>query len=938
MARYLVLLVLAVAISAPVSAQSIGAILSGLVTDESGARLQGVVITITNASNGRSQTLVSGDEGEYRVVALQPAPYHIAAERDGFAPFAREVTLTVGADARLDIRLSVSGVRENVVVAPSPLSIEVARHEPSSVVTEDQIRALPEIGRNFLVLAQLLPGSAPLNASVTRFATTKFGGVADQRSSFTTLIDGGDVDDAQWGSPTINLSQESVQEFKVFRNQFDAQYGQALNAVVSVVTRSGSNQLRGSGFYFGRDAALNARNAFAPTKPPFDEQRFGATVGGPLSRNRTHFFGTYEYDHVDTARIIAHPPTSRFVTENGLFPATSNDRLALFKLDHRLSARHNTMIRYAYANQAVERLLPFPTSDSSQVDTFSRAHSVVAEDDWVVSARAANTLRVHWFSHTSGGAPHGGFRGAAEQRLTIQLGLVNGGEWVTYPRTEVAIADTLFLSAAKHDLKLGGEFGFGTNELDSHFFQDGLFFFQTDVPFNPADSRTWPVRFVQQAPGVETYRSRQFAVFVQDDWRAAERLRVNLGLRYDLEPTLRLNDFYARALADPSLAGLGAFITADRGTDSNNLQPRLGATYDLRGDATLVVRGGWGMYVARNRPWFQVRAMNQIGGRAIQVEDSSRLQLYPDVSVVVAGGGPRQLGTVIADDFVQSYALNTTAGVGWQLRQRATLDVDYVHSYGAKQYGTTDRNLPATGPVTLSNPRPVPQFAQVAMLENFTSSWYDALESQFRMRFGDAEQLQVSYTLSRSYLDGVDFFVNQRGTQRTPRERGYSPSDQRHNLSAAATFGLPAGLHLSAIVKLISGSPMPVQAGFDLDGDRSPGGDRPDGVPITVGRGDTVEQRRLIDAFRAGLATPLSPVAPALLKLDPYRTLDLRLTKTLSVGGAGRLELLIEAFNVTNFVNYFSTVVNRFMNSDQFLRRTGARDARQVQWGTRLTW
>ena len=938
MARCLVLLVLAAAIPAPVSAQSIGAIISGLVTDQSGARLQGVVITITNASNGRSQSLVSGDEGEYRVVALQPAPYLLAAERDGFARFERDVTLTVGADARLDIQLSVSGVREDVVVAPSPLSIEVARHEPSSVVTEDQIRALPEIGRNFLVLAQLLPGSGPLNASVTRFATTKFGGVADQRSGFTTLIDGGDVDDAQWGSPTINLSQESVQEFKVFRYQFDAQYGQALNAVVSVVTRSGGNRLQGSGFYFGRDAALNARNAFARTKPPFDEQRFGATAGGPVVRDRTHYFGTYEYDHVDTARIIAHPPTSRFVTENGVFPAATNDRLAVLKLDHRLSATHNTLIRYAYANQSNGRLQPFPTSDSSQVDTFSRAHSVVAEDDWIVSARAANTLRVHWFSHTSGGAPHGGVRGAAEQRLSINTGLVNGGEWLTFPRTEVAFADTVFMTASNHDLKFGGEFTLGRSRLDGHFFEDGLFRFTTDDPFDPAVGSTRPIQFVQQTPSVETYKSRQLAVFFQDDWRAAGRLRVNLGLRYDLEPTLRLNDFYAQALADPSLAGLGAFISADRGTDTNNLQPRIGATYDLRGDATLVLRGGWGMYVARNRPWFQVRAMNQIGGRAIQIEDSNRLQLYPDVSAVVASGGPRQLGTVIPDDFVQSYALNTTVGAGWQISSRATLDVDYIHSYGAKQYGTTDRNLPASGPVSASNPRPVPQFAQVAMLENFTSSWYDALESQFRMRFGAADQLQVLYTLSRSYLDGVDFFLNQRGTQRTPRERGYNPSDQRHNLSAAMTFGLPGGLSLSAIVKLISGSPMPVQAGADLDVDRSPAGDRPDGVSITVGRGDVHEQRRLIDAYRAGLARPLPPVEPTLFELDPYRTLDLRLTKSFSLRGASRLELLIEGFNVTNFVNYFSTVVNRNMNSDQFLRRTGARDARQVQWGTRLTW
>ncbi len=217
----------------------------------------------------------------------------------------------------------------------------------------------------------------------------------------------------------------------------------------------------------------------------------------------------------------------------------------------------------------------------------------------------------------------------------------------------------------------------------------------------------------------------------------------NLGLRYDLDPTLRLNDFYARALADPSLAGLGAFISPDRGTDANNLQPRIGATYDVRGDATLVMRGGWGMYVARNRPWFQVRAMNQIGGRAIRIEDTNRLRQYRTSAPSSPAAARASSGRSFPTTSSSLYALNTTAGAGWQIGSRATLDVDYVHSYGAKQYGTTDRNLPASGPVSVSNPRPVPQFAQVAMLENYTSSWYDALESQFRMRFGDAQQLQI---------------------------------------------------------------------------------------------------------------------------------------------------------------------------------------------------
>jgi hypothetical protein len=196
--------------------------------------------------------------------------------------------------------------------------------------------------------------------------------------------------------------------------------------------------------------------------------------------------------------------------------------------------------------------------------------------------------------------------------------------------------------------------------------------------------------------------------------------------------------------------------------------------------------------------------------------------------------------------------------------------------------------------------------------------------------------VQLSYTLSRTYLDGVDFFLNQRGTQRTPHERGYSPSDQRHNLTAAATVALPGRLQFSGILKLISGSPMPVQTGTDLDGDGSPTGDRPAGLPTTVGRGGTRAALELINAFRAGLPTPLPAIDPRLLRLDPYRTLDLRLTKVLPVGAGRHIDLLIEAFNLTNEVNYNPVAVIRNMSSAQFLARISARDARQLQWGARI--
>ena len=224
------------------------------------------------------------------------------------------------------------------------------------------------------------------------------------------------------------------------------------------------------------------------------------------------------------------------------------------------------------------------------------------------------------------------------------------------------------------------------------------------------------------------------------------------------------------------------------------------------------------------------------------------------------------------------------------------------------------------------------------MVENFSESWYDAVETQLRSRMGSRGSLQASYTLSRSYLDGVDFFLTMRGTQRTPHERGYNPSDQRHNLTVAGTLDLPWSIQASGILKLISGSPTKVQAGVDLDGDQSPIGDLPDGIPITVGRERVDESLAAINAFRASRG--LAPIDRSLLDLDPYRALDLRLAKSFSIGRGRRLELLIEGFNVTNRVNLRPPAGNPPgagvpIIAATFMVRTAARDARQIQWGVR---
>src|SRR2546428_4867841 len=237
---FIALIVCAVT-SAPTFAQVGGASVGGIVTDDTGARLPGVTVTVRNTVNGATQVLLTGPEGNYRVVALRPAAYEITAELAGFAASKRAVTLTVGADATVDFKLGVATVQETVTVSGAAPMIEVAKSQLSSVVLSDQVSTLPNLGRNFLELAQLLPGSGPDNSRVQYFNPTKFGGVADQRNGFTTLIDGGDIDDAIWGSKTMNFTQQAFQGFKVVRNKFHAEDGGGLRALGSGGSKQGGD-------------------------------------------------------------------------------------------------------------------------------------------------------------------------------------------------------------------------------------------------------------------------------------------------------------------------------------------------------------------------------------------------------------------------------------------------------------------------------------------------------------------------------------------------------------------------------------------------------------------------------------------------------------------------------------------------------------------------
>jgi len=933
------LLIAIIAGTEPLAAQTVGASVGGVVTDPSGARLPGATVTITNKSNGATQTFVTGVEGNYRAVALQPGLYTIVAELQGFSNQTKTVTLTVGADNIVDLSLTLAAVQESVTVTGTGVAVSVAKAEMSSVVVPTQVEALPTLGRNVLELAQILPGSAPDNSRTQYFNPTKFAGVADQRNGFTTVIDGGAVDDAIWGSTVMNFTQEAVQEFKVYRNQFDAEFGGALAAVVSVVSKSGSNQVSGSAMYFGRDDSLNAQDFFTTSKQPFSQKRAGGSIGGPIALNKTHYFGAYEYNGTDTVNIIALPPTNPNASQqNGTFPANNIDHMAVGRVDHQFNNNHSFYARYAYDNQNKLRTQAV-SSDSNQIDEYSRSNSFIANENWIVSQTILNAFHFAFLQQNVGNNPHSFDLNVVRPSVTTGQSTISPQY---FPRHASTLYDTLYYNTPKHNFKFGGSLAFATTGFESHFYEHGSYTFTTDTPFNANNAATLPLSFTIRLPGTFTYDSKQIALFIQDDWHLADRVRLNLGLRYDLDTNLRMNDSYSQILSDPAYAGLKNFISVPRGTDYKNLQPRLGTTWDVRGNGTLVMRAASGLYSTRNRPWFQVNSLSSLLGNNVTIFDPQLLKNYPNISATLGGksiqdyiaaGGTRSV-FLVSDDSVLPFSFNSSAGFGWLVNKNSSLDVDYVHNYGTHQLGGRDMNLPPSGPISPTNPRPVAGYSTVTLMQNFSDSWYDGVETQFRTHFNHVDTLLISYTLSRSFRDGVDFFGTPRGTQRTPNEVGYTETDQRHVLSVSAATTLPWLVQVSGIGKFASGSPFHDQAGVDLDGDGTVTNDRPAGLDSSVGRRDVDQQLQIINSFRTSRG--LVPIPASLLRLDPFVSVDARVTKAIPFSGR-RLDLFFEGFNLTNHENFTPYSVNINIISSSFLLRNGARPPRQFQWGARFT-
>lgn len=909
--------------------------LRGAVEDASGSALPGVTVTIVNTATGVQRVVVTDDQGGFRVPALQPGPYTVESSLSGFNNDTRTVVLTVGQVADLKVALSIGAIQESVQVVGrgATVEIETTKSDLSAVVNQQQLSELPVLNRGFVGLAQLLPGGGPARTADGRFGiATSFGGT-NVRSMYSMQIDGGIMDHPIYGFAIVNVSQDAVQEFRVLRNQFDAEYSRAGTAVVNVVTRSGTNDFSGRASYFGRDDSLNAKNAFARTKPPFDATRFSTALGGPLVRNKAFLFGTVEYNRQNSVRIIALPAANPFAAEfNGVYPNGIRAKLAQAKVDYTANSRHAFNLRYLYDNDDI--IEEYQLAENTALD-FS---DLSANWNWTIGASVLNSVVVQYMDQDTQR-----FQTTTASQV-IRPSFASGRSPNLpqgFPRRRYTLNDTFFWSTGRHSTKFGMRMALEDLDYLADYYGAGVWQFNTDRPFNAADSTTWPTRFtIGSGPATRNYKNTEWGFFAQDDIRLGN-VTLNLGLRYDFDSNLRSPDLIAALLSNPQFAGLENLVTADRGNDLNNIQPRVGFAWDSRGDGRTVLRGGYGLYSGRNRPWFNIRGDVVSNQFTAEITDANLLRFYPDQRAVLGGrtledyirtAGGRAL-YLPGDDLSLPYVISATLGVAKMLPWETSLEIDLIHQEQKDLQTGRDANLPARGPLA-TNPRPYPQFSSVTLINSLTNSNYDALQAQLRKRY-KGSTWQVSYTFAKAISDNTNdnasFNTDPWGTFGND-DRGLDENDRRHALSVSAIAPLPWGIQLSTILSLRNGNPWDITAGVDLDRDGN-NQDRPAGLQKNSGGRASEGNLAIINAFRQ--SRNLAPITmEQLTRTSADRVVDLRTTKMFRVGAGARLEMFLEAYNVLNSVNYENP--SGVITSGSFATYTTARDARQIQWGARI--
>jgi Carboxypeptidase regulatory-like domain/TonB dependent receptor len=925
------------------SAQT-GAAIEGTVKDDQGGVLPGASLNVRNQDTGFERTSVTGTDGRYRFAALVPGRYTLKAELQGFASEqVRDIELTIGLELRRDFVLKLQTLAETITVTGEAPVVDTTKSEVAGVVTQAQIQSLPVNSRQYLNLALLMPGTSQ-DASRPFYNNVAIGAGGSFYSN-AFLVDNVTNTWAEQGEPRQNFPQEAVREFKVNTMQYKAEYGLATGGLLTVVTKSGTNELHGSLFEYFRDKSLNAQRLFETTKPDYRRNQFGGSLGGPILQNRWQYFGAFERTRTDEFFTVNTGKPQFYSAVEGTFAKPSHTNLYTLRSDMQVMPTQSLFVRYA---QEDEKRTCFTcggnNSANSGYDQAIPRRAVVIGHTWTQSSNLLNDLRFQFAFAEYQIAPAGTniatwgdnspARYARIQRVFQFPSLTYGGSFDDLgPEKRWQIKDEYTIAHGSHNIKSGVDFSFLTFKEDS-FFGDlnGRYTFGTDQYFNPSDPTSianlkGPILYTQQDKPVQdtSVPTKNLALFVQDDWKPGSRLSVSLGLRYDSQfgsfnENLNLAKF-PRPLpfADPSIRG-----------DRNNFGPRLGFVYDAAGNGKSVWRGGYGIYYDNIRTLANFGEWRNFQVLTIRVANPP----YPDPFL---GQDPKQFisnappnVSVLANNFVNPWSQQYNLGFTQEMRGDYALSVDGVYTRVQADRKLYDLNL--ADPVT--GLRPNPTFGRIDQDQSVSDSKYRALYVRLNKRQSHNYQFLLSYTLAKAEDNNpAARWVNQ---VRQQDDWGTSTVDRRHTVVASGAVLLPYDIQFGAVWTARSALPFNTIAGLDLNRD----GFATDYVPGTTrNQGNRDLDLSLVNAWRAQRG--LSPIPASQIDSSRFNSIDVRASKQVPLSSGWKAEVIVQVFNVLNTKNLLAPFTSPQVTnalSDSFGRILTAQPGTQAELAVRLVW
>ena len=829
-------------VALPLAGYAQEASLIGTVTDASGGVLPGVTITATHEASGNKFLAVTDERGTYRIPA-RVGTYSLTVELSGFTTLTQTgLNLLVGQVATVNFQMKPASVQESVTVTGEAPLVDVTQSNLASNVDPRQLSELPVNGRNFVDLTMLAPGSranAITEAPVSRNSNN---------AGFQLNVDGQQVTQMvafDFGQP--RFSRDAIEEFQLISNQFDATQGRSVGMQVNAVTKSGSNLNAGTASGYFRNDSFNAKDFIQQRVLPYSDKQFVATFGGPIRKDKIHFFADYEIEREAQDFTYSSPFPAFNVDQTG----TRKERKGIARLDFQFSPATRLSFRVNdYDNNFPyePRVSGGATRHPAGSETVERYANELFGTLTHVRNRSVNELKLGyvnmwWFRNGVAGSgatidtPKGPGFGPKTITLTgYTIGSTNLPA-LNHPKSYSFRDDysRSFNRHGQHDLKVGGEYIYDPFTITIAFTAFGSLDAQGGaVPANiqslfPVwnDVRTWnlaPLSPISRqysvgvAPGqnfTKLTKRNDFGGWVQDDWKIASRLTLNLGVRYDVQ---------ANALAEN--VKFLPFMPGDGKHDMNNIAPRLG--FALSANDRTVIRGGFGQFYGEVPANLWAYANNRSAQATAAVLYDGRADFAtnpfngpaPTYEQVIANscntngnraGCYRQdLSGLASPNMVMPYSYQTSIGMQRQLNDTTSVQADYVYTASRREYSGVNLNLtynPATGanyPFTDLTRRPYPEFGTISMSVSDGYANTHALQTAFTKRLGNRWQASGTYTFSGLWDAGQPAYS---GTAKVPftvakdltNEYSLATTDQRHRAVFNGIWQAGYGFQLSGL-------------------------------------------------------------------------------------------------------------------------------------------